>query len=508
VWHIASGRCLLHLVHPLERNIRCFAFDPRGGRVLALGRAASRGGTRFDSEIVSSFDPMAWDLASGQQTLGPTDLGDGGTMGHHRSVGIALLEDRVTLVHPEGAWNLEQGYLGRLRIPWAADGTGVLACRTGRVIVSRSGPARALVIDVRTALEATPVRFWGPFAVDRQDKQLAGDTGGKVTIYDVATAEVRTPGDASCPPEVMASFFPDGRRLALASKYVHGAAVLDLIAGTLTPIAGTSRAASVAVQQDGKRVLSGSEDGTLTIWSADSGRCAHELRANSDPVSAIVLLPDGVRAMTAGGDGTLCTWDIEGGRLAGTLRAFRNRAYRLVANRDGSFAAALGDAGSCVLVDLEKPRVVARFECPGALDVAVLSRGHAVTIHAGTLRLWSSTGKGARRIPLYDGKREGIHAVMPLDADHVLAQYPGSAGPGADVVVAGAGAGVVARVCIVDGVRRAFASPSGRLVVTSDGMGYMRLFSMEGFTEDPSAAAPRATKPAKKAPKRALRSRR
>src|SRR5690606_6413736 len=71
---------------------------------------------------------------------------------------------------------------------------------------------------------------------------------------------------------------------------------------------------SVSVSPDGRRVVSGSDDGTVRLWDVSD---PEEMRAVGGPITEtgvgrwqVVFQPDGTVA-AAGGDGVVRTWDLD-----------------------------------------------------------------------------------------------------------------------------------------------------------------------------------------------------
>src|SRR5260370_12061219 len=56
---------------------------------------------------------------------------------------------------------------------------------------------------------------------------------------------------------------------------------------------------SVAFSPDGRRVVSGSHDGTLRLWDAASGAELHCLRGHENSVNSVAFSPDGRPVVTA-----------------------------------------------------------------------------------------------------------------------------------------------------------------------------------------------------------------
>jgi len=76
---------------------------------------------------------------------------------------------------------------------------------------------------------------------------------------------------------------------------------------------------AVAYSPDGKRIVSGSSDGTIKIWDAETGRELRTLFAgHTSSVKSVVYSPDGKRILSAS-DKMIKIWDAETGRELRTL---------------------------------------------------------------------------------------------------------------------------------------------------------------------------------------------
>lgn len=109
---------------------------------------------------------------------------------------------------------------------------------------------------------------------------------------------------------------PDGTRLAiLAEKSNTQVAVFDLTSGKLTArCQGHDDGIWPFIfSPDGKRIATGSSDGTARVWDAATGRLLATCRGHVGTVHSVTFGPDGTRLLTASADGTVRQWDARTG---------------------------------------------------------------------------------------------------------------------------------------------------------------------------------------------------
>jgi WD40 repeat protein len=92
---------------------------------------------------------------------------------------------------------------------------------------------------------------------------------------------------------------------------------------------------SVAFSMDSKRVLSGSMDASLALWSVDDGRLVRSFTGQPEVIYSTALSADGQRAFSLGADHMLKVWDVSSGRQ---LHGFPTLARWMSVSRDGQMA--------------------------------------------------------------------------------------------------------------------------------------------------------------------------
>jgi tricorn protease-like protein len=77
----------------------------------------------------------------------------------------------------------------------------------------------------------------------------------------------------------------------------------------------------VAISRDSKRIFSASEDRTVRVWSADTGKHLFTLEGHTGTVTSMALSTDGKRIITGSEDETIKVWGADTGKLERTLKA-------------------------------------------------------------------------------------------------------------------------------------------------------------------------------------------
>ncbi len=78
---------------------------------------------------------------------------------------------------------------------------------------------------------------------------------------------------------------------------------------------------------DGARIVSGSDDQTVRVWDAASGKELLVLRGHEGPVLAAGFSPDGARIVSGSKDKTVRVWDAASGKELLVLRGHEGPVY-------------------------------------------------------------------------------------------------------------------------------------------------------------------------------------
>ncbi|MFD7712345.1 helix-turn-helix domain-containing protein [Streptomyces sp. NPDC059786] len=191
---------------------------------------------------------------------------------------------------------------------------------------------------VTARLRGHPKRSVRSLAFSADGRELAGGGfDGTVRLWDVRTARLRrtygTHGDSVMDVAVAAdgTLVSGGQDNTAQLRDLHRP---DAVPLTLTGHEGPVNA--VALSPDGRTVLTGSEDGTLRVWTP----ARSPLRTGDAAFTALARSPrDGGGYATGDADGTVQLWDDRARGPRRTLRAADREVTGLAYDRDGALLA-------------------------------------------------------------------------------------------------------------------------------------------------------------------------
>ena len=76
---------------------------------------------------------------------------------------------------------------------------------------------------------------------------------------------------------------------------------------------GNQLVRKMALLPDGRRVVTGGNEGVMQLWRLDTGDRVRSFEGHTDTVWALAALPDGRRVVSGSEDGTARVWDVETG---------------------------------------------------------------------------------------------------------------------------------------------------------------------------------------------------
>ncbi|KAG8727342.1 POC1 centriolar protein A, partial [Ceratobasidium sp. 414] len=253
-----------------------------------------------------------WDVDAGR-TLGRPFIGHAGAV---RSVMFSADSTRV----------ISGSLDGTIRI-WDA-GTGA---PVGVPLISHTGAVLSVALSsdgsriVSGSADKT-VRIWSTNSIKPPGVLLGGHTGAVCAVafspepYPISSTTVQIWNATGVGYRIVSGSEDMTVRIWSAST---GAPVGKPLTGH------TGAVYSVAFSPDGSHVVSGSEDNTARIWDVESGRPVNGLLAgHAGAVYSVAFSPDGSRVVSGSADKTIRIWDVRNSRAVGMpLQGHTDQVY-------------------------------------------------------------------------------------------------------------------------------------------------------------------------------------
>src|SRR5262249_17264997 len=108
---------------------------------------------------------------------------------------------------------------------------------------------------------------------------------------------------------------------------------------------------ALAVAPDGKLVASARSDGKIQLWQRASGRLLRTLEGHQQMATALAFAAGGQTLLSGSEDGTVRLWDVDAGRELWRAQAHKGQTWAAVFSPDGKAVACAGDGGVVLLLD-------------------------------------------------------------------------------------------------------------------------------------------------------------
>jgi class 3 adenylate cyclase/WD40 repeat protein len=182
--------------------------------------------------------------------------------------------------------------------------------------------------------------------------------------------------------------------------------LVDLATGIRTPAAGSHAAQidNITFTPDGRRIVSGGDDGAVIVWDATTAAPIETLSGHSGRVVGQAISADGRTVYASGLDGAIFQWDLAGSRRFGrpfnlgpssalSRSAFQKPALAMAP--DSSRCAARIGPGRVGIFEVATPRLEQAFSTSSSSEVLSLAWSKRQRLAIGTeqgVELWDLRG--------------------------------------------------------------------------------------------------------------------
>lgn len=195
--------------------------------------------------------------------------------------------------------------------------TDVVLARGGQELIISSGDGRLHRADATTG-ELIPGGWTAALHTDEVIALETSDNGWLFSLADDQRVQVwQLLGEAAAIDEIIVERGPihdlalSPSSNLLAATGPEGTTIHDSTTGSLTQDLGGG--GESVIFSDNNTVATGSADGLVQLWSAETGALLGQTKAHAgEAIRSIAISPDGELLATGGADGSVSLWNVEG----------------------------------------------------------------------------------------------------------------------------------------------------------------------------------------------------
>jgi len=231
-----------------------------------------------------------------------------------------------------------RGHSDRIHIlAWSPNGATIASSSLDETIQLWNATTGETLLTQRSNSLSAQVLTWSPDG--RSIAATDGLSSENVTIWDSSTGQPSSQHVTyrEHTEQVQAlAWSPDGRRIASASDDTT-VQVWDALTGRciFTYRGHRLSVKALAWSPDSKRIVSGSADKTVQVWDATNGGNIVVYYAHHDTINAVAWSPGGTHIASASDDATVQVWDSATGRKVFTYAAHASGVTAVSWSPDG-----------------------------------------------------------------------------------------------------------------------------------------------------------------------------
>jgi WD40 repeat protein len=265
-----------------------------------------------------------WDLSNGNDEMtlvGHTDV----------PVSISVMPDGRHVVSGSRdslrLWDLAAG-IEKGRIGNGVDARTVVAASDGESLFLVNDKSELRVFNLTIGVEDKESTWPSPavdfVAISSDGRWAVVHNDNHLDVWEVATGNKQCMLEGT-EGEPRHGCFGSADRLRFMSCG-HPLRVWNLMTGKLTERFEGRGDWQTSAAYGGDRLVTGSTQGTLTVWDLNDCTVRHTLHGHTTLITGVVVTPDGNYAVSSSRDRTICVWDLIVGRH---LHVLDSRSYRV-----------------------------------------------------------------------------------------------------------------------------------------------------------------------------------
>ena len=397
LWDPVTGRVLPPLAG--LGNIGAVAFSPDGLDIVAGGvdgavrywhtssRRSFTGYTGYHGAIYTlAFSRGGRTLVVGGAT-GAVLLNHGGddlpTPAAVTSVALSRNGRMIATGGIDGAvriWNAATGWPTRVISANRGGVQSVAFSADGRLLASGGGDHHVRLWNPATGAPLAALHTTGPVATGvafspdgsllaatsfAENPTAAGQVNAPsgIQVWDTRTRKLLATGKYQYGALAGPAFSPDGSLLAYAIGGSGDQVVLasTRTLGTVAVLNTDSQVHSLAFSPNGRTVVAGGGNGTVTLWDTSTYRRIRSITAGPSPALAVAFSPDGQTLAVGSADFLVRVFSIHTRALIAVLNRHSDEVTSVAFGPDGQTLASASHDGHTLLWNLDPPAAVRRL---------------------------------------------------------------------------------------------------------------------------------------------------
>jgi WD40 repeat protein/serine/threonine protein kinase len=406
VWNTANGMETLSLQKGEDRVV-CVAFSPDDKLVAGAG---------LDGNA------RVWDVRKGQESFVARGHGPVHSVAFSPDgllLATAAQDRTIAIWHTRRGQELYtfRGHADAVRsVAFSPIGHRILSGSLDQTI--KIWDTSKLADDLTITCPGGPV--WAAMFAPNGSHLLSSTADGEIIFLNATTGKISDSIESRLSGFQGLTMSPDGKRLAFGMHFDlcvwdvenHRAALI------LKGHKGTIRA--TAYSKDGKRLASGSEDGTTRIWDPGTGKVERIL-----PVAAMAFSPSGAHLASCPNNKAIIIWNVEDGKEVHRLEGHSPGLNSLAYSPDGRTLASAWLDRSIILWATETGRETHLLKGHSAPVTSVAFSPNGKRLASGsedlTVKIWNAeTGQETLTLK---GSREVHSVAFSPDGNRLAATY-------------------------------------------------------------------------------------
>ena len=175
---------------------------------------------------------------------------------------------------------------------------------------------------------------------------------------------------------------------------------------------------------DGKKVVSGSSDGAVRLWSLEKGKVIAKWTGHTQRVWSVCWNRDDERVLSGSWDGTARVWDVETGNIILEINTGLGKVYTATFSPDSTLVATGGFSSvdeRIKIWDANTGKLVAILQghTAGVICLSWTADGRTLISGSIDIRTWNTSTW--QQLAILAGHTDGVHGIVISPNSRILA---------------------------------------------------------------------------------------